>query len=45
MSPSAPKFRIGLPHRLWRWLPVAQRRRLLARATALLAPRPAASPP
>lgn len=45
MSPSVPPFRIGLPHRLWRWLPVAQRRRLLARATALLAPRPTAAPP
>lgn len=44
MSQPAPPFRIGLPHRLWRWLPVARRRRLLARATALLAPRPAASP-
>jgi glycosyltransferase involved in cell wall biosynthesis len=32
-------------HRLWRLLPVRQRRALAARGTALLAPRPDASPP
>lgn len=44
--PFAPApFALGLPHRLWRCLPVAGRRRLLARMSALVAPRPAVAPP
>lgn len=35
---------LGLAHRLWRWLPATLRRRALASATALLAPRPDPSP-
>ena len=45
MSPNAAMFQPGLPHRLWRLLPVAARRQALARITALLAPCPADPPP
>ncbi len=44
-EPQAPAFSPGLAHRLWRCLPPAVRRRALARATALIAPRPAERPP
>lgn len=36
---------LGLTHRLWRALPAGPRRRALASATALLAPKPDRNPP
>ncbi len=36
---------LSLPHRLWRALPAGPRRRALAQATAMLAPRPDRVPP
>ena len=38
-------FRLHPMHRLWRLLPASQRRRLVTRASALLAPKPDRDPP
>lgn len=43
--PSAPATHLHPLHRIWRLLPARQRRTVLARATALLAPRPERHPP
>ncbi len=45
MDPAAPRGGLHPLHRLWRALPAGGRRRLLARGTALLAPRPDQPPP
>ncbi len=45
MSEHRQKSPISLGHRVWRLLPVEQRRQLLARAAAWLAPRPDLNPP
>lgn len=42
---TSPGFRLHPLHRLWRLLPTQQRRRWVARATALIAPRPDRRPP
>ncbi|MBV9653505.1 MAG: glycosyltransferase family 4 protein [Acetobacteraceae bacterium] len=44
MSAVAARGRLNPLHRLWRAFPARERRALLARGTALLAPRPAATP-